>query len=804
MIDMRSRRYVLRNFPALAAALSSSLTVCSAAIPNASVPTVGAVLQSGSASESSPIGGVKTALPSHPPTLWTAGAARVQIRRGNLPDMADHNALGLWLKGDGSSAAIRFRLFAIPAGQSLSDSATGHSGWVSPAIGLNFIGWKRVVISRSEFAYKTAPAEQFEVDSQLPPSALPISPPLKVDQSWNNINTVVVEANVPSKCTYYLDDMSWLSLDHLGVSSSTQSIEDFESGNVAAWAPLGPTELTDAVVYAASTMPGTVHQGRVSFRVTVTSPAFRRASVLLPAAKKLMAAAHKPYLIYVPGSLTDSITPASLPEPLAKAALDLTVCPDQVQSATFCLYTAKPIKELVLTPPEDLESVGHKILGSSLDVRIVDRPLQSGAGLYIDQNSSTFGNGLLLKNDLDQSSDSVGQGNNDRLTTALPADTTKQFWVTFATPQDAIPGLYTGKITLTSTTAESISIPITVKVLPLRLLSPAKQYVVDLRSIVAPAPNQLPSSDGQQLVTDYVTESQYQAQLADINEHGIRIATLAGPSASLLDEVTQFKNDRFLGPFVYSGDDTVTDLESVRKSADLPAITYLIPPDNENATAELDAVHKVGESAASFVTSNNDESDLASGVDIPIYNRDSTYAQELVTSNGDRKSSKRDWWYWNAASDNGLDNRLSAGYWLWKSKLYGAFIPQYQEAYGSDPRDLKSTGAVGIFSKMHPQMLTYPTADGVIDTVNWELIREGITDVRYLTTMYTALRECKDAHISAKLVQEAEAYADSLLTPPMALIQGRDVEQSRLKIADYAVRLREAVDSYNAKQPTGT
>ena len=65
-------------------------------------------------------------------------------------------------------------------------------------------------------------------------------------------------------------------------------------------------------------------------------------------------------------------------------------------------------------------------------------------------------------------------------------------------------------------------------------------------------------------------------------------------------------------------------------------------------------------------------------------------------------------------------------------------------------------------------MLTYPVRGGVLDTLQWEACREGVTDVRYLTTMYAALRECKDAHIAKPLVGEAEAYVKTFLTKPLA------------------------------------
>jgi hypothetical protein len=94
-------------------------------------------------------------------------------------------------------------------------------------------------------------------------------------------------------------------------------------------------------------------------------------------------------------------------------------------------------------------------------------------------------------------------------------------------------------------------------------------------------------------------------------------------------------------------------------------------------------------------------------------------------------------------------------------------------------------------------MLTYPAQDGVIDTVQWEAVREGINDTRYLTTMYAALRECKDAHIEPALVAEAETYVETFMDKPLALLPETDLDTARAKIASYALRLRMAVDAYN-------
>ena len=128
----------------------------------------------------------------------------------------------------------------------------------------------------------------------------------------------------------------------------------------------------------------------------------------------------------------------------------------------------------------------------------------------------------------------------------------------------------------------------------------------------------------------------------------------------------------------------------------------------------------------------------------------------------------RDWWYWPATNADPKTNRVDTGLLLWRSNLYGAFLPDYQTAFGLDPYDETSAGACPSKAAFRPLMLTYPVKDGVLDTLQWEACREGVNDVRYLTTMYAALRECKDAHIAKPLVGEAEGYVKTFLDKPLA------------------------------------
>ena len=204
---------------------------------------------------------------------------------------------------------------------------------------------------------------------------------------------------------------------------------------------------------------------------------------------------------------------------------------------------------------------------------------------------------------------------------------------------------------------------------------------------------------------------------------------------------------------------------------------------------------------ATFINRQQDYDALSSGLGLAIYNRDSAYAQKMVQTKGARTAPTRDWWYWPASEENPLQNRLDSGFLLWRANLYGAFLPAYQSSFGADPYDDSSQGAPPALAAFRPQMLTYPAANGVVDTLQWEAVREGITDVRYLTTLYTALRECKDAHIQKPLVAEAESYAKTFLGNPLVGQPESALDTARTRIATYALQLRTAVDAYNKAHP---
>ena len=78
--------------------------------------------------------------------------------------------------------------------------------------------------------------------------------------------------------------------------------------------------------------------------------------------------------------------------------------------------------------------------------------------------------------------------------------------------------------------------------------------------------------------------------------------------------------------------------------------------------------------------------------------------------------------------------RLNYGLVLWANDYDGAMPYAYQHCFGSCWNDIDDP-------TYRDHNLTYPTGDGVIDTLPWEGLREAVNDVRFLSTLEALIRE---------------------------------------------------------------
>ncbi len=133
--------------------------------------------------------------------------------------------------------------------------------------------------------------------------------------------------------------------------------------------------------------------------------------------------------------------------------------------------------------------------------------------------------------------------------------------------------------------------------------------------------------------------------------------------------------------------------------------------------------------------------------------------------------------YSYANPQGGVENpeiyRRNFGLLLWKYGIDGACTFAYAYNSGNIWNDFDHVTWRDI-------CFVYPTVDGVIDTIAWEGYREGVDDVRYLTTLLQLIEEAKnsfDPKVKAA-VYTAEAYLAKLKED----VEKRNLDTVRLEL----------------------
>jgi hypothetical protein len=129
--------------------------------------------------------------------------------------------------------------------------------------------------------------------------------------------------------------------------------------------------------------------------------------------------------------------------------------------------------------------------------------------------------------------------------------------------------------------------------------------------------------------------------------------------------------------------------------------------------------------------------------------------------------------------------RQSYGFRLDRSGMDGIHNYAYQHAEG--PGGLLGRPWDDFDSKAYRSLCyTYPTIDGVVDTLQWEAVREGIDDMRYLATLRKAIDAARQ---SGK--EPAKTYAEAAEKWATGFPIDHDLQKIRMEIARRILRLHE-------------
>jgi hypothetical protein len=121
--------------------------------------------------------------------------------------------------------------------------------------------------------------------------------------------------------------------------------------------------------------------------------------------------------------------------------------------------------------------------------------------------------------------------------------------------------------------------------------------------------------------------------------------------------------------------------------------------------------------------------------------------------------------------------RRHFGVELWKAGFDGAMDYAYQHGFGHIWNDFDDR-------TYRDHVFAYPTLNGVVDTIQWEGFREGVDDVRYLTTLANLVRRTKANPAKRQIAEAAEAWVASID------VSG-DLDALRAKMVEWILRLND-------------
>ncbi|HLA40504.1 MAG TPA: hypothetical protein VJ417_10920, partial [Candidatus Glassbacteria bacterium] len=325
------------------------------------------------------------------------------------------------------------------------------------------------------------------------------------------------------------------------------------------------------------------------------------------------------------------------------------------------------------------------------------------------------------------------------------------------------PGAYRGTITIRPEKEPSTDIPLTVEVLPITLVPrPDITYTMfmtyeffELESKdLSPEQKQKVYEDGVTVFRDYIDHGLNSADVSSPYyfqwnrdgsprlEHlkgmirGAREAGFSGPLYWYFAHYLQAAKSQHPGSILLY-DSTVhtrrarllveTALKLNRELNGLPL--YFVPIDEpriarrqEIALELFKAVKKV---PGTTIMSSTD----IGGKLLDIQNDASSLLKRLGPGEYERKSDRKVWEYVNEAvqSFNPAYSRYMYGYYTWRQDLDGMNSWGFNTAENSRGHPYEELDHPGS-----DQNLAYPAPGGPLPTPNWEALREGIDDVRYV------------------------------------------------------------------------
>ena len=517
------------------------------------------------------------------------------------------------------------------------------------------------------------------------------------------------------------------------------------------------------------------------------------------AAMTKLAGPGKKVLTYSVRAITNrKILPTPEPPVSISRVMSIKACRGEYEPASFVAYPLEATvrAEVVAT---DLKGDRAAIPASAVDIRAVKCWYQSGEGgrFPINRRMKVLTPELLLKDDDLVKVDSEKKDNYVKLsfpdgktkwlwissptTTAeelkvtaeeqpirdaktlqpvtIPKHTAKQFWVTIHVPDDARAGKYRGMVELRTGGKLIDSVGLEIEVLPFDLEpNPLESSVYFHWGITLDV-----TGNGTVRHTKR-SVAQYRAELANLLAHGVDNPTLGVRFESgLLGLALWLRHDvglrddhlYYLIAGTYRPIEEIKQIIKIAKQFGYEDV-YFYGRDEARGEklkaqrAEWASVRKAGGKV--FVAGSQ-------GHNFPELGD----VQDLLVCYGDPSKEEAARWHSKghkifcyANPQSGIEEpetyRRNFGLLLAANDYDGGMTYIYYHGWN----DFHG-------SRYRQHNFVYPTADGVLDTIQWEGYREGIDDLRYLATLRKAIRAARHAGPTrVRLAGQAQAFLDQL------------------------------------------
>jgi hypothetical protein len=377
------------------------------------------------------------------------------------------------------------------------------------------------------------------------------------------------------------------------------------------------------------------------------------------------------------------------------------------------------------------------------------------------------------------------------------AGTNKQLWVTVHVPEGAAPGTYRSAIALSTTAGLATAFVLELEVLPFALEPSPLTYSLYYSGYLS---SDMP--DGS-ISSGPKSETQLRAELQDMLDHGVtNPSSYQGFDETLLDRYLTIRNEVGLdqGSLYYLGVGTGSSqdptelaalqsfVQTVRDFVAGYGFTDLYVYGVDEATADAltaerpawEAVHAAGAKVfvAGYTAATHPPGNYAVVGDIQDL---------LVCALAPDPAEAANWHsqqhlifdYANPQVGPELPGtfRRNYGLLLWQADYDGAMDFAYHWSFANIWNDFDH-------DTYRDHNFTYPTVDGVVDTLQWEGWREGVDDTRYLGTLLAliAARKADGTHDTSA----AEAWVAELKSSDLGTL---DLDEVRAQMVAWMVEL---------------